>query len=288
MYLLLSWLACPWSTSVGPTGASTDTSATDTSATGGTTTGALDTTDTAAPAGTTEGCGTTTHDDAYGHLLTLRDDELRDGLHALVADGAVGFGYGAARDLMYGITDDLDVGADGLVTCVYTGIQVEADGTRSPGQGDEMITTEHSWPRSDGAASFPAEGDLHHLFPAVAHANGTRGVYPFGSVACGGEGEPACRWSVGGSHLGPAEGGGGDVFEVRPEHRGDIARAHFYFAVRYELAIPAGEEAVLRAWHCDDPPSDAERARNDAIEAHQQNRNPFVDQLQLVGRIADY
>ena len=203
----------------------------------------------------------------------------------MVSDGAMGFSYDAARNLMYGITDSIDVDDNNLITCIYTGTQVMADGTRSPGMGDEEITTEHSWPRGDGADTFPAEGDLHHLFPAISVANGTRGVFEFGNVACDGN---ACDWSEGGSQQGPALDGREDVFEVRPAMRGDIARAHFYFAVRYELPIAAQEEADLRGWHCEDPPSAEERARNDAIEGHQNNRNPFVDQPQLVEQISDF
>ncbi|MEQ8274131.1 MAG: endonuclease [Deltaproteobacteria bacterium] len=231
---------------------------------------------------------TTAEDALYADALELEGAALRAALHDLVTDGARGFGYDAARNLMYGITGSVDVDEDNLVTCVYTAQQVEADGTRSPGMGQDIITTEHSWPRSDGAENFPAEGDLHHLFPAIAHANGTRGVHEFGDVACGDAGEAACTWSGGGSHLGPGEDARTEVFEVRAETRGDIARAHFYFAVRYELPIPAGEEGTLRRWHCEDPPSDGERARNGRIATHQNNRNPFVDQPQLVERIADF
>ncbi len=232
---------------------------------------------------------TTTEDALYASVIDLEERALRDALHALVTDGSRGFGYDAARNLMYGITGDVDVDADNRVTCAYTGVQVEADGTRSPGTGDATITTEHSWPRSDGAETFPAEGDLHHLFPAIADANGTRGVHEFGDVDCGhGGGEPSCVWSEGGSLLGPSVDGRPDVFEVRIGTRGDIARAHFYFATRYELPIPPEEEATLRRWHCADPPSDDERARNGRIAEHQRNRNPFVDQPQLVDRITDY
>ncbi len=228
----------------------------------------------------------TVHDDDYTGVADLQDGALTAALHSFVSDNAVGFGYDAARNLMYGITGDIDVDENNLITCAYTGIQVPADGTRSPGLGDEEITTEHSWPRSDGAENFPAEGDLHHLFPAVSPANGARGNHEFGAVTCSGN---SCDWAGGGSALGPAaDGRPDDVFSVRLAMRGDIARAHFYFSVRYELSIPPDEEVTLRAWHCQDPPSDAERLRNDSIEAEQQNRNPFVDQPQLVHQVADF
>lgn len=235
------------------------------------------------------GCGFTTVEDArYAAVSALSDAALVARLHTLVSSGAQGYGYDAARNLMYGITGSVDVDAQGLVTCAYTGIQIAADGSRSPDDGTHTITTEHSWPRSDGAESFPAEGDLHHLFPAISESNGRRGIFEFGNVACGDGGEPSCAWSEGGSRLGPGEDGRATTFEVRSGTRGDIARAHFYFAVRYQLSIPPEEEAALRAWHCEDPPSGEERARNARIEGYQNNRNPFVDQPQLADRITDF
>ncbi len=236
------------------------------------------------------GCalGPSVRDELYEGLAALRDEALRGGLHELVTDGAQGFSYDAARNLMYGVTGSVDVDASNEVECVYTGVKVMADGTRSPGSGDLEITTEHSWPRSDGAESFPAEGDLHHLYPVLSHANGTRGINEFGDTTCGEDGESACAWSQGGSNLGSATDGRPVVFEVRPERRGDIARAHFYFAVRYELSIAANEEATLRRWHCEDPPTDDERARNDRVAAFQKNRNPFIDQPQLVESIDSF
>lgn len=228
------------------------------------------------------------HPERYQPMAELRGPALRIALQALVSEGSVGFDYGAARDLMYGITDAIDVDADLTIECVYTGYRRLADGTRSPGSGLTEITTEHSWPRSDGASSFPAEGDIHHLFPTLAPANNKRGNDEFGDVACGVGWPRSCAWADGGSFLGPAIDGRSSVFQVRPEHRGDIARAHFYFAVRYNRPIPSLEEITLRRWHCEDPPSPRERARNDRIEVHQKNRNPFVDQPFWVERILDF
>ncbi|MCC6622379.1 MAG: endonuclease, partial [Deltaproteobacteria bacterium] len=224
----------------------------------------------------------TTRDDLYAPLVGLEGDALRAALLDLV-DGAVGFTYDQARDLMY-VTAQIDVSAEGDIECIYTGAREVADGTRSPGE----ITTEHSWPRSDGAGAFPAEGDMHHLFPATAASNNRRSNDEYGEVACAEAPVPSCPWGVGGSFSGAALDGRGTVFEVRSAHRGDVARAHFYFAVRYALAIPPLEEATLRAWHCEDPVDDRERARNEAIAIWQLNRNPFVDQPQLVERVFDY
>jgi endonuclease I len=204
-------------------------------------------------------------------------------LHAIIAPHT-GLGFDGARDRMF-VTAEIDVDSDGMVECIYTGTRVPADETRSPGDGPLEITTEHTWPRSDGADVFPAEGDLHHLAPATSQSNNERASLEFGEVSCS---EASCPFASGGSLRGPSNVDGTQVFEVRLANRGDVARAHFYFSVRYETAIGAAEEAVLRRWHCEDPPSERERARNDAIEVHQDNRNPFVDRPELAQLIADF
>lgn len=222
-------------------------------------------------------------DPRYDAVLDLEGQDLIDGLRGIVAPHT-GLGFDAARDRMF-VTAEIDVDSEGMVECIYTGTRVPADETRSPGSGPLEITTEHTWPRSDGADVFPAEGDLHHLAPATSESNNERASLEFGEVSCD---DDTCPFSSGGSLRGASTVSGAQVFEVRQEHRGDVARAHFYFSVRYSIAIGADEEAVLRRWHCEDPPSERERARNDAVEVHQDNRSPFVDRPELVERIADF
>jgi deoxyribonuclease-1 len=219
-------------------------------------------------------------EDPYASTEGLDDAALKDALYDLVK-GHRSFGYNGARDLMYGVAGSIDV-IDGQLECIYTAERATPDGSRTPGN----LNTEHSWPQNDGADLEPARSDLHHLFPSQERANQERGNHPFGQTNCNG---PSCEWEEGGSQLGaPAAGGSGYVFEVRAPRRGDIARAHFYFSVRYQLEIPAAEERDLRRWHDEDPPDDRERDRNDAIASYQNNRNPFIDRPDLVARIADF
>ncbi len=209
----------------------------------------------------------------------LTDGALIDALLDRV-EGHTSVGYDDARIAIF--TDiDVDVHS-GMIECVYTGVTTSEDGTHTPG----TFNTEHSWPRADGADTEPAESDLHHLFPTNSDANNRRGSYPFGDTDCSDTG--SCDWSMGGSELGDVTGGATRVFEVRSLYRGDIARAHFYFSVRYDLSIPNDEEEFLRAWHDEDPPSAVEESRNDAIEGYQDNRNPFIDRPDFVDQIADF
>ncbi|WP_298954293.1 endonuclease [uncultured Nonlabens sp.] len=75
---------------------------------------------------------------------------------------------------------------------------------------------------------------------------------------------------------------------------GDVARALFYMDLRYNnLAIASGNPAnstrgligdltTLIEWHRNDPPDDFEMNRNNVIFTWQNNRNPFIDNPELV------
>ena len=118
-------------------------------------------------------------------------------------------------------------------------------------------------------------------FPVEPSANMARSNLHYGRVT----GQP--DWSDGGSKKGENMAGQ-TVFEPRDIHKGDAARARFYFAVIYDFDIPPNEEQALRQWHQMDPPSARERQRNTAIEKVQQSRNRFIDYPSLVGQISDF
>jgi hypothetical protein len=75
---------------------------------------------------------------------------------------------------------------------------------------------------------------------------------------------------------------------------GDVARALFYMDLRYNnLALvdgnppdatvgALGDLATLIQWHRNDPPDDFEMNRNNVIYSWQFNRNPFIDNPELV------
>ena len=170
----------------------------------------------------------------------------------------------------------LDV-VDSAVECVYTGRTTIINGQR-PDQTD--MNVEHTWPQSRGADSGDARSDLHHLFPVIPSVNSRRSNNYFGVVT-----DPS--WEEAGSKYGR---GANDetLFEPRDAHKGDVARAIFYFAVMYEGDIIPEEEAILRAWHAQFPPDGADRARNNRVAQRQRSRNPFVDFPELVEKIDDF
>ncbi|NVO18467.1 MAG: endonuclease [Bacteroidetes bacterium] len=166
-------------------------------------------------------------------------------------------------------------------------------------EGD-CYNREHSWPSSWFNDASPMYTDLFHLIPADGYVNNRRGNYPFGTVS-----NPTWT-SLNGSKVGSCSAAGysGVVFEPRDEYKGDFARAYFYMATRYENVIStwhsndANAEAVLQAnsypvfepwflnllgaWNIADPVSQKEIARNDAVYAIQNNRNPFIDHPEYV------
>ena len=181
--------------------------------------------------------------------------------------------YEAARRRMFEHIDN----RSSEIECVYTGVVVSSATEPDPA----LMNTEHTWPQSQGADRLPMRADLHHLFPSIAEANNARANLAFCDVVA------AEDWEQGGSRRGE-DALGTRCFEARDVHKGNVARALFYFAAAYEGRIDAAEEEVLRAWHLADRVDDAERVRNAAIEDWMGSRNPFVDFPDLVDRIADH
>jgi deoxyribonuclease-1 len=205
-------------------------------------------------------------------LLELEGEELRQALRDLVI-GHDSLSYDSAREEMFAGIDN----HNGQVQCVYTGQWVTTDGIPPT----SVMNTEHTWCQSWGADVLPAKSDLNHLYPATSDANVHRSNNLFGEVV-----EPT--WESGGSILG-RDAIGRTVFEPRDQHKGDCARAMFYFAIRYDMEIVyASMESALRSWNRRDLPDEKEMERNDAIELVQSKRNPFIDCPEVVDKIPDF
>jgi endonuclease I/subtilisin-like proprotein convertase family protein len=200
----------------------------------------------------------------------LRDAALQSAIKKASAGKHV-VGYNEARKHIF---SDLDV-KNGKVKCVYTGREI--NGGKIPNSND--MNTEHTWPQSKGATG-DAKSDLHHLFPTDSKANSTRSSFPFGKVE-------KVQWSQGGSKFG-LDARGNKVFEPADEHKGNVARAMFYFSTEYGKAIPDAEEAVLREWNKLDAVDADELARTRKIAGIQGNVNQFVEHSHLADRISNF
>lgn len=161
----------------------------------------------------------------------------------------------------------------------------------------EFYNREHIIPQSVFNQVSPQRNDAHFVTPTDKKVNNVRGNDPHGNVAV------ASYTSNNGSKFGTSAVPGfiGNVFEPNPAFKGDIARMYFYFATRYETAVagyiyemfngtsnqvftPAFLN-ILLTWNAQDPVSQFEIRRNNAIFARQNNRNPFIDNNSYVTAI---
>ena len=192
-----------------------------------------------------------------------------------------------------------DVRSDGKIWDMYSNITnytPVTSGTSYSKEGD-CYNREHSWPQSWFSSNTPMYTDLHHIYPTDGFVNGKRANYPFGEVA-----NPTYSSNGDFSKLGPCSYSGytGTVFEPADEYKGDFARTYFYMVTCYEEKLAdwyAGNADGIRAtingstypafqpwqlnmlmeWAKNDPVSEKETARNEAVYAIQKNRNPFID-----------
>jgi deoxyribonuclease-1 len=232
---------------------------------------------------------------AYADLEGLQGPALSHALCEMVRVGYKSLSYDQARIELFQVVEAYD----GDVHEIYTGAWLP--------QNLSQLNTEHTWPQSLGATGA-AKSDLHHLMPALADFNSARGNLPYGKVkyvnwpnspmgnaSCTDHwpGNPGGCFSFRGK-----DASGVQLFEPRDAHKGNAARALFYFAVRWgstdckprpfsdlDPAHPAVTVATLKVWNFLDPPDDAERDRNDRIEKLQKTRNPFIDHPELVDHV---
>lgn len=204
-------------------------------------------------------------------------------------------GYDGARVYLFGTFYLIPLGgtAYGVHEMYCDRVYTPADfknGVGAPGPGiipeGTVINTEHTWPQSRFTGQYSKDlqkGDLHHLFPTDSKMNALRGSSIFGEVI-----KPSDKTNCTASKYGQGEGTTRDVFEPPQHHKGHVARALFYFSIRYDLPISAEEEVVLKKWNRENPPDDQEILRNSAIQEKQGNRNPFIDYPELADQIQDF
>jgi len=180
-------------------------------------------------------------------------------------------------------------------------------------EGD-CYNREHLIPQSyfDGYATNPMKNDPFFVVPSDGKVNGDRNNLPFGKVGTATYTSQNGSKRGNGINSGYALGYSGVVFEPIDEFKGDVARAFFYFATRYEIDLANFYTSanastcqaknmfdgsigraftnpfldILVKWHTDDPVSAKEIAiNNDIYYNHQSNRNPYIDHPEYVGII---
>lgn len=263
--------------------------------------------------GATSGGGSKDLSAYYASAQGLTGYSLKSALYNIIK-GHTSQGYSALWTFYNAYERDSYYENDGSILDIYSENPAASDSYNYTPVSDQCgsylgegscYNREHSFPRSwFGGAIEPMNSDVHHIFASDGYVNGKRSSYPYGVVGS------ATFTSSNGSRLGSASTGlgfTGTVFEPIDEFKGDIARAYFYMATRYENVIGSWQgnstsaDAILngssgqvfenwtlnmlKSWHQQDPVSQKELDRNEAAYSHQGNRNPYIDYPQFVSEI---
>lgn len=219
-------------------------------------------------------------------------------------------------------TSDVVPGKSNKIWDMYGGFQFTyiTDQAGNYSKEGDVYNREHSIPKSWwGKTEDMRYSDLIHLVPTDGYVNNIRGNYAFGEVSSSSysyklesrtDGYGNVIQNVGYSKLGTGKAIDGKtapttVFEPDDQYKGDFARIYYYFATRYgvnNLLATSGDggkmfststddyltpygRALLNKWHVQDPVSEKETTRNDAVQTIQKNRNPFVDHPEWADKI---
>ena len=225
----------------------------------------------------------------YDSLDGLADGALRQALQDIIADPNV------VRAQTYADVLDILVDADenplnsNQVWLVYTEQGRSKLDLQTGSDNNGKWNREHTYPRSrggffdieedeiaDGIDVFwttkadslrHGNSDAHALRAADGPENSSRGNQHYGQ------------------YVGPVA--------TQGSFYGDVARSVLYMEIRYNgLQVvngfpengpgALGDLATLLDWHRNDPPDDFEMNRNNVVYTWQFNRNPFIDQPDLV------
>lgn len=240
---------------------------------------------------------------------TDSNDNLRTTLCSIISTGYTTIGYSSLPNSVYAASSDPSdfyEGSSKTMEDIYSSYPYNSsqDGSSATTCGMGW-NKEHTVPQSWFGKASPMVSDAHHIFPTDIRMNSCRSNYPYGENNA----SKYCS-SYGYGHLGTSTFSGytGQVFDPGSTedcggkcYRGDLARVYFYMATRYRTTdFTSGTgytsftytngvadltdymKNLMLKWHREDPVSEKELKRNNAIYAHQHNRNPFVDYPCLV------
>ena len=224
----------------------------------------------------------------YDSLDALADDALKQALQDIIADPDVVRAQTYSDVIAILMEADQNPEHSNQVWLVYTEEGRPKLDFQTTSNNTGKWNREHTYPRSrggffdieedeiaDGIDVFwetkadslrHGNSDAHALRAADGSENSSRGNQHYGQ------------------YIGP-EGTLGSF-------RGDVARSVLYMEIRYNgLAVvngfpdvtgELGDLETLLEWHRNDPPDDFEMNRNNVVYQWQFNRNPFIDQPDLV------
>jgi endonuclease I len=218
----------------------------------------------------------------YDAAVTKKNAKLKTALHNIIRPHTILEYYSSATYFR-----QTDWHADGYFWDMYS------NNKRTVWSG---LNREHNLPKSwwsTNPESTDAYSDLHNLYPSDALANEQKSNYPLGEV----QGTPTYSNGLVKVGMNGYSGYQGMVFEPADEYKGDFARDYMYVVTCYEDYEndwrSVGTESMLTKntyptlktyainlllkWHRNDPVSEKEINRNNAVYGIQGNRNPFID-----------
>lgn len=260
----------------------------------------------------------------YDGTSMLTGYALKSKLHQIISEKNINWHYGDLTQF-YNQTDldryyDHDASNTTILLDIYSEIPNGPDSyeyttaniTGSASAEGQGWNREHMMPQSTFNSNYPMYSDLFYVVPTDARINQLRSNYPYGIAKT--TTTPFYTFTNGSKINTNATAGSGytgRVYEPIDEFKGDIARSLLYFAVRYEGKLSSfnfyngssaandtspldGTEeksfenwylALLLQWNAQDPVSQKEIDRNNAVYAIQKNRNPFIDHPEWVNAI---
>lgn len=235
--------------------------------------------------------------DYYPDALNGKKERyIKNILHDLLKDHVrIGYGtYGTWK-----VFRQSDRRPNGTVWDMYSdNVYYFGSGSSSSTKG---MNIEHSVPKSWWGETgdyntyvYDASYDVHHLVPSDGDANMAKSNFPIGEIS------GSVSFNNGVSKVGVAYNNGSmNVYEPADEYKGDFARMYLYVATCYQDYVWLGQgktvfanneyptlstygKDLLLKWHRQDPVSQKELDRNNAVFSFQKNRNPFIDYPELV------
>ena len=220
---------------------------------------------------------------------------LKTALHELIKNHKK-ISYGSGEDKTWGAFYTTDAVVENGKRRVLDMYSAEKRYFGSKGSAVSGMNIEHSVAKSWwGGTENNAYCDIHHLNPSDQNANSRKSNYPLGELT-------SVSWDNGVTFVGKAniDGSSENAYEPCDEYKGDFARVFMYMFTCYQdltwkytwmnyekstyPTLKPWAVKLLLKWHKQDPVSEKEVNRNNAVYAVQGNRNPFVDYPQL----ADY
>jgi endonuclease I len=220
----------------------------------------------------------------YSSLKGLKKAELKTAVHSLIKKATVlnyGSGSGATWSGFY-TTDRL---ANNSVVDRYSN---DIRYFSSAGAVISGMNIEHSFPKSWwGGTSTQAYKDLYNLMPCESSINSSKGNYPMGVVTNAKVDNGCTKVGTGAN--------GYTLWEPADKWKGDFARGYMYMATTYQdytwsgiqalQILTQGDYPTLQEWAYKlyiqwakaDKVDATEITRNEAVNAIQGNRNPFID-----------